>query len=323
MAWLGRQECKVATQFALRGVMKSWLILLALALIGALWLFLEPRWRAFRYKRLFERAREKINTAVQAIGAGSSPVAVHGLLMADLGVILGPLAKVVAGATLSHPWVEDLVSVLDPNAPARKLDLELLQVRYCLANKCDHLKSPFQHTITISGTAASNHPHHITTIQQPGIEPVGAVGIPGANVPGGAPPTPFLAGSPIPLNTPAQRRFPIVVGQTHAFVEVNIQDMDSKTRIICDCPSSTGFVDLKELTGAIPPPPSVPGPPGPGPVLRGPYSTPAWPGLNKRPPSPTELGRFYSKAISSLNASWTEKNVVGFLKDLHKQMHSF
>jgi len=302
----------------------GWLITLgSWILLGVLWLILEPRWRTFRYKKIFEAARKKINTAVQAIGAGSSPVAVHGLLMADLGVILGPLAKVVAGATLAHPWVEDLVNVLDPNAPARKYDLELLQVRYCVANKCDHLKTPFQHTITISGTAASNTPHSITTIQQPGVAPVGGVSIPGANVPGVTPPSPFLAGSAIPLNTPAQRRFPIIVGQTHAFVEVNIQDLDGKTRFICDCPSSNGFVDLKDLTGAIPAPPAVPAAPGPGPVLRGPFATPAWPGLNKRTPSASEMARFYSKAISQLNATWTEKNVVEFLKDLHKQMHSY
>lgn len=300
-----------------------WRGLVLIALLTLMWILIEPQWREARYKRLFERARKKISAAVQAIGAGHPAVAVHGQLMSDLRQILGPLASILAGPTLAYPWVQNLVELLDTQAPARKYDLELLQVRYCVANKCDHLKSPFQHTITISGTAASNHPHHITTIQQPGIEPVVAVGIPGANVPGGAPPTPFLAGSPIPLNTPAQRRFPIVVGQTHAFVEVNIQDMDGKTRIICDCQQSMGMVDLKELTGAIPPPPSAPGAPGPGPVLRGPFAGSSWPALYKRTPNTPELSRFYAKAISDLNANWTEKTVVSFLKDLHKQMHSF
>jgi hypothetical protein len=218
----------------------------------------------------------------------------------------------LAGSSAKYPWIAELIDLLDPKAVARDLDLALLQARYCEANDCDHLKTPLMHTITISGTAANNPAHGITTIQQPGVAPVGPMLIPGAPV--------AVAGNPVPIDQPGQRRFPILLGSTHAFVEVGIKDIPRGTRIICDCPKSKTADDLTALTGSAKPPPGVPH----NPVLTQPFGsvTPGqWQGLFKRAPKPNEEEKFYAKKIAILNANWTEENVLKFLRRLYKAMH--
>lgn len=286
------------------------LVFRALALIlvlSVMWFAIDPVWREFRYRRLHAAVRKQINDAVRQIGSGTPPVTAHRQLAANLNNLIGPLVELAAGVSPTTPFIEHLVQIVDPNAPERSLDLELLQAKYCFAHNCDHLgtelytNNAFKHQIHFKGTAASNPPHHITTIQQPKIAPVGPRPI-GAGA---------IVGAPYPLGDPASRRFPIVIGQSHAFVEVEITDIDSQTRIICDCQKSRGPVDLKDLT----PPKIMAG--GPGPVLSMVAS------LSKRPLNTIEETRFYSKAISDLNGSWIEKDVVNFLKRLHKTMHSF
>jgi len=298
------------------------LVFRALALIlvlSVLWFAIDPVWRVQRYKRLHAGVRKKINEAVRDVGSGMSSETVYSRLAVELNNLIGPLVELAAGVSPTTPFIQHLVQIVDTNAIERSLDLELLQAKYCFANNCDHLgtelhtKNAFKHQIHFKGTAASNPPHHITTIQQPEIAAVGPRPI-GAGA---------IVGAPYPLGDPASRRFPIVIGQSHAFVEVDITDIDSQTRIICDCQQSHGPVDLKVLTGAFPPPPAVPGPPGPGPVLQGAFTLGSWPGLSRRSPSTAEKAKFCSAAISKLNGSWIEEDVVNFLKRLHKTMHSF
>ena len=290
------------------------LVFRALALIlvlSVLWFAIDPVWREFRYRRLHAAVRKQINDAVRQIGSGTPPVTAHRQLAANLNNLIGPLLELAAGLSPTTPFIEHLIHIVDPNAPERSLDLELLQVKYCFAHNCDHLQTPFKHEILITGSAASNPNHSIFTIQQPGIQPVGPVPIPGV---------PNLAGAlHFPLNTPQERRFPIIVGQSQAFVDVEIQDMDRNTRIICDCQKSQGPVDLKDLT----PPKITVGTPGPGSVLQGAMASGTWPAVKKRKLNAIEETRFYSTAISNLNGSWIEKDVVNFLKRLHKTMHSF
>ena len=312
-----RSAGSVLLNFILHGINYKLIVIICIIILVLGWIQTKVlrAWREYTYRKLFERVRKSLNRAIKTVGGGGATGAAtaYTQLQTDLQCILGPLADVMAGVSSRYPWIGDVIGILDSNAAERDLDITLLQVRHCKASSCDHLKTPFAHSVTISGTAASNPSHSISTIQQPGIAPIAGVGIPGTGGIG-------LAGTPIDISKPPQRRFPIVLGSTHAFVDITLADVDKTTRFICDCAKSEGPTDLKDLTGAVPPPPGVP----PGPVLEHPFGSITkgeWRGVSKRKPNPGELGKFYAKKIAELNVSWTEDNVISFLHSLHDHMH--
>jgi hypothetical protein len=271
-------------------------------------------WRLRRYENLGWKIKAAIDKAVRTVGAGGTMPATsaYKVLVDDLTRLLGPLAPLLAGHSAHHGWVGSLAAVLDPNAAKNKMDLQLIQVSHGSANKCQRLGAPFNHAITISATAADTAAHPITTVTPPTITP--------------ANPVPMVGGPVVNaahnITSPGDRKFPIVIGNSHAFVEVKIKDVDGKARVICDCPSCTSMDDLITLTGAIPLPP---GPPAPvGPVLSQPFNrmTGNWPGLKKRCPNAGELERFYAAAISDLNANWHIGSFVKVMVELHATMHS-
>ncbi len=278
------------------------------------WEQIKQAWRTRLYENLAHKIKKAIDKAVRTVGAGgtSAATSAYRVLVEDLTALLGPLAPLLAGHSAHHGWIGSLASIVDQNAAKNKLDLQLVQVSHCQAKTCKRLGAPFDYNITISATAADTTPHAITTVRPPTITPA---------EPMGPPPWPPV-NSRIDITETKNRRFPIGIGNSSAFVEVDIKDVDGKARIICDCPTCGKLEDLIRLTGAVPHPP---GPAAPvGPVLSQPFNraTGDWPGLKKRSPNDGELDRFYGSAISELHANWNSAAFVKVLRELHTAMHS-
>jgi len=280
----------------------------------AIWEQFKQAWRTRMYENLAHKIKKAIDKAVRTVGAGgtSAATSAYRVLVEDLTALLGPLAPFLAGHSADHGWIDSLAAIVDQNAAKTKLDLQLIQVRYGQAKTCKRLGGPFDHAITISATAADATPRAITTVSPPTIAPAVPMSIPQWQV----------VNEVRDLTKPEGRSFPIAIGNSSAFVNVKIKDLDGKARIICDCSECTKMEDLISLTGAEPLPP---GPAAPvGPVLSQPFdrTTGDWPGLKKRGPNEGELDRYYAGAISALHKNWHSASFVKVMRELHTAMHS-
>jgi hypothetical protein len=262
------------------------------------WEKIKIRWRFWTYKNLYYHVRKLINYAIKS-AMTDGPEKAHRELSEGVKCALGPLHEVFFRSSTEHSWIKDVVDLIDERALENLLDLELIQASHCEANKCKHLGTPFSHYIYFEGALAENTPHSVRTVQTPGLGDLGS--------------------QKIDLTDPKTRKFPIRLGNTHAFVDVGIGEIKGGVRIICDCENSSKLIDLKELTGASPPPPGVPK----GPVFRHQMTNRQWAGLQKRKPNAAERAKFCQANIAALHASWKEPTVVNFLADLHDAMHRY